>query len=135
MIDYLRYLVLFPANSCHCWPNVIGLLSWLVDVVTCVKHEKFTDIMFNQEDDEVPENFLDSKVLVIERFEVLSAELLKTKVLWDVKLLLCKCCCCKRTVETLKNCPKFNSSLLLMSDFCCSNACALSIYVHFINSL
>jgi hypothetical protein len=121
--------VLFPANSCHCWPNVIGLLSWLVDVVTCVKHEKFTDIMFNQEDDEVPENFLDSKVLVIERFEVLSAELLKTKVLWDMKLLLCKCCCFKRTVETLENCPKFNSSLLLMSDFCCSNACALSTYV------
>jgi SMC interacting uncharacterized protein involved in chromosome segregation len=74
--------VLFPANSCHCWQNVIGLLSWLVDVVTCVKHEKFKDIMFNQEgDEEVLENFLDSKVLVIARFEVLSAVLLKTEIL------------------------------------------------------
>jgi hypothetical protein len=49
--------------------------------------------MFSQEDDEVPENFLDSKVIVIERFEVLSAELLKTEVLWDVKQLLCECVC------------------------------------------
>ena len=81
-VDYLQYLVSFLANSCHCWPNVIGLLSWLVDVVTCVKHEKFTDIMFNQEDDEeVPENFLDSKVLVIARFEVLSAVLLTNRSL------------------------------------------------------
>jgi len=93
-VYYLQYSVLFPANSCHCWPNVIGLLSWLVDVVTCIKHEKFTDIMFNEEEDEdVPENFLDSKVFVIARFEVLSAVLLKTKVLWEVKLLVCECCC------------------------------------------
>jgi len=135
-VDYLRYLVSFPANSCHCWPNVIGLLSWLVDVVTCVKHEKFTDMMFNQEDDEeVPENFLDSKVLVIARFEVLSAVLLTTEVLRYVKLLLCERCCFKQTVETLKNCPKFNSSLLLMSNFCGSNTGASSIYGHFINSL
>ena len=50
--------------------------------------------MFNEEEDEdVPENFLDSKVLVIARFEVLSAVLLKTKVLWEVKLLVCECCC------------------------------------------
>jgi hypothetical protein len=128
--------VLFPANSCHCWPNVIGLLSWLVDVVTCVKHEKFTDIMFNQEgDEEVLESFLDSKVLVIARFEVLSPVLLKTEILWDVTLLLCECSCFKQTVQTMTNCPKFNSSLLLMSNFCGSNACALSISVHFINSL
>jgi hypothetical protein len=86
--DYLQCLVLFPANSCHSWPNVVGLLSWLVDVVRCVKNEKFMNIMFNQEDDEeVPENFLDSKVLVIARFEVLSAVLLKTEALWDVTLL------------------------------------------------
>ena len=92
-VDYLLYLVLFPANSCHCWPNVIGLLSWLVDVVKCVKQEKFIDIMFNEEDDEeVPENFLDSKVFVIARFEVLSAVLLKTKLLWDVKLSVCEYC-------------------------------------------
>ena len=61
-------------------------------MVTCIKHEKFTDIMFNEEgDEEVPENFLDSKVLVIARFEVLSAMLLKTKILWHVTLLLWEC--------------------------------------------
>jgi SMC interacting uncharacterized protein involved in chromosome segregation len=69
-VYYLQYSVLFPANSCHCWPNVIGLLSWLVDVVTCIKHEKFTDIMFNEEEDEdVPENFLDSKTMLFFYFK------------------------------------------------------------------
>jgi Protein involved in chromosome segregation, interacts with SMC proteins len=80
-VDYFQYLVLFPANSCHSWPNVVGLLSWLVDVVRCVRHENFMNIMFNSEDEEeVPENFLDSKVLVTARFEFLSAVLLKTEV-------------------------------------------------------
>jgi hypothetical protein len=62
--------------------------------------------MFNQEDDEeVPENFLDSKVLVIARFDFPSAVLPKTEVLWGVTTLLCKCSCSKRTVETLKIFP------------------------------
>jgi hypothetical protein len=86
-VDYLQYLLLFPANSSHSWLNVVGLLSWLVDVFRIVRHEKLMNIMFSDEDDEeMPENFLDSKVLVFARFEVPSAVLLKNEVLWYVTL-------------------------------------------------
>jgi hypothetical protein len=71
-------VLLFPANSSHSRPNVLGLLSWLVDVVRSVRHERLMKIMFSQEDDEVSENFLDSKVLVFARFEFLSAVLPKS---------------------------------------------------------
>ena len=60
---------LITANSCHFWPYVVGLLSWLVDLVRCVKHEKFTNIMFSHKDDEVPENFLDSKTMLSYYFQ------------------------------------------------------------------
>jgi SMC interacting uncharacterized protein involved in chromosome segregation len=51
---------LIPANLCHSWPYVVGLLSWLVNLVRCIKQEKFTNIMFShKKDEEVPENFLD----------------------------------------------------------------------------
>jgi len=56
---------LITANSCHSWPYVVGLLSWTVDLVRCVKHAKFTNIMFcHKDDEEVPENFLDSKTML-----------------------------------------------------------------------
>ena len=51
---------LIKANLCHSWPYVVGLLSWLVDLVRCIKQEKFMNIMFShKEEEEVPENFLD----------------------------------------------------------------------------
>jgi SMC interacting uncharacterized protein involved in chromosome segregation len=56
---------LITANLCHSWPNVVNLLSWLVDLVRCVKQEKFTNIMFShKEDEEAPDNFLDSKTML-----------------------------------------------------------------------
>jgi SMC interacting uncharacterized protein involved in chromosome segregation len=61
---------LITANSCHSWPYVAGLLSWMVDLVRCIKHEKFTTIMFSHKDEEeVPENFLDSKTMLSSYFK------------------------------------------------------------------
>jgi hypothetical protein len=51
-------------NSCYSWPNVVGLLSWLINVVRCARHQKLMNIMFNHEDDEVSENFLESKTML-----------------------------------------------------------------------
>ena len=63
-------LLLFTANSTHSWPNVVGLFSWLVDVIRSVRYEKLMKMMFGYEDDEeMPENFLGSKVLVFVRLK------------------------------------------------------------------
>jgi SMC interacting uncharacterized protein involved in chromosome segregation len=54
---------LFPANSSHSWPNVVGLLSWLVDMVRSCRREKLSMIMFRPENDEdMPESILDTQV-------------------------------------------------------------------------
>jgi SMC interacting uncharacterized protein involved in chromosome segregation len=64
-IAYLQQFSLFLANSLHSWPNVIGFLSWLVDLVGICSCEKLRTIMFtSQEDEDMPENILDSQVLI-----------------------------------------------------------------------
>ncbi|XP_023725049.1 kinetochore protein NDC80 homolog isoform X3 [Cryptotermes secundus] len=55
---------LITANSSHSWPNVIGFLSWLVDLVGSCSYEKLRTIMFAPEDGEdIPENILDAQTM------------------------------------------------------------------------
>jgi hypothetical protein len=64
-------------------PYVVGLLSCLVDLVTCVKHEKFTNIMFSHKyDEEVPENFRDSKTTLSYYSRHMSFLTKKTVKIW-----------------------------------------------------
>ncbi|KDR07881.1 Kinetochore protein NDC80-like protein, partial [Zootermopsis nevadensis] len=53
---------LITANSSHSWPNVIGLLSWLVDMVRTYRPEMLSMIMFPPEGEEdVDESNLDTQ--------------------------------------------------------------------------
>lgn len=55
---------LITANSSHSWPNVIGFLSWLVDLIRSCSYKKLRTIMFAPEDDEdIPENILNAQTI------------------------------------------------------------------------
>jgi SMC interacting uncharacterized protein involved in chromosome segregation len=56
---------LITANSSHSWPNVIGFVSWLVELIGICSREKPRAIMFApQNDEDTHDNILDAEVLV-----------------------------------------------------------------------